>query len=165
MLQLMCERLRVHISTTVYCQVLIYTAEWTGDISANDNIIMTTQEYAYYNRLPIITWKIRLRVGVVSNLTTIVFSAFKCLYHKTTQNSKQKHEHEVRLSFIFTQIHRVVVPETKLSEERLSFAFFARPNFDCVIKCLDGSDKYEPITPFDQLSTHLLATGLAAHGQ
>ena len=27
MLQLMCERLRVHISTTVYCQVLIYAAE------------------------------------------------------------------------------------------------------------------------------------------
>ena len=27
LLQLMCERLHVHISTTVYCQVLTYTAE------------------------------------------------------------------------------------------------------------------------------------------
>ena len=94
-----------------------------------------------------------------------VYSNAYTVKHHCSQNSEQKHDQEVTLSSVFTQIHRVVVPETKLSEERMSVAFFARPNFDCVIQCLDGSDKYEPITSFDQLSTHLLATGLAAHGQ
>ena len=100
---------------------------------------MTTQEYVHYNSA--------------------------CTVKHCCQNSKPKHEHVVSLFSVCTQKHRVVVPETKLSQERMSVAFFARPNFDCVIKCLDGSDKYEPITPFDQLSTHLLATGLAAHVQ
>ncbi|KAK2179384.1 hypothetical protein NP493_494g04027 [Ridgeia piscesae] len=62
---------------------------------------------------------------------------------------------------LVSTIHRVVVPETKLTKERMSVAFFARADYDCVIKCLDGSDKYEPITSFDHLSMRLLA----AHGQ
>ena len=98
--------------------------------------------------------------------TTFVFSVFNS-YTVThcNQNSKQKHDQEVTLSSVFTQIHRVVVPKTKLSEERMSVAFFTRPNFDYVIKCLDGSDKYEPITSFDQFRKCLLATGLPVHGQ
>ncbi|KAK2179380.1 hypothetical protein NP493_494g04102 [Ridgeia piscesae] len=66
---------------------------------------------------------------------------------------------------LVSTIHRVVVPETRLSEERLSVAFFTRPNFDYVIKCLDGSDKYEPITSFEQLTERTLASGLEVHGQ
>ena len=77
------------------------------------------------------------------------------------QQSKQKDHKGITLSSVFTQKHRVVVPETKLSQERMSVAFFARADYDCVIKCLDGSDKYEPITSFDHLSKRLLA----AHGQ
>lgn len=50
--------------------------------------------------------------------------------------------------------HRVCIPEieTKKSISRQSMAFFVHPDDDYLIKCLDGSNKYEPITSLDYLN-------------
>ncbi|KAK6169474.1 hypothetical protein SNE40_020522 [Patella caerulea] len=50
--------------------------------------------------------------------------------------------------------HRVLIPEdeVKKNKGRQSMAFFIHPDDDCVIKCLDGSDKYQPITALDYLN-------------
>ncbi|KAK2192836.1 hypothetical protein NP493_21g00015 [Ridgeia piscesae] len=56
--------------------------------------------------------------------------------------------------------HRVVIPETPSDREkvRMSVVYFAQPDRDCLIQCLDGSDKYEPITSLELLSRRLKAT-------
>ncbi|KAK6169476.1 hypothetical protein SNE40_020524 [Patella caerulea] len=50
--------------------------------------------------------------------------------------------------------HRVLIPEDEAEKTkgRQSMAFFIQPDDDCVIKCLDGSDKYQPITALDYLN-------------
>ncbi|XP_046365452.1 proline hydroxylase buaE-like isoform X1 [Haliotis rufescens] len=50
--------------------------------------------------------------------------------------------------------HRVLIPELELKkrQSRQSIAFFVNPNSDTMIKCLDGSDKYEPISCLDYLN-------------
>lgn len=49
--------------------------------------------------------------------------------------------------------HRVIVPEEafKVRGERQSLAFFVHPDDDTVITCLDGSNKYAPITSYAYL--------------
>ncbi|KAL3881735.1 hypothetical protein ACJMK2_028131 [Sinanodonta woodiana] len=49
--------------------------------------------------------------------------------------------------------HRVLIPEEELKKRqcRQSLAFFVHPDDDCMITCLDGSNKYEPITSKDYL--------------
>jgi len=42
----------------------------------------------------------------------------------------------------------------------MSVVYFAQPDRDCLIQCLDGSDKYEPITSLELLSMRLRATYL-----
>ncbi|XP_046556650.1 proline hydroxylase buaE-like isoform X2 [Haliotis rubra] len=50
--------------------------------------------------------------------------------------------------------HRVLVPEAELKkrQSRQSLAFFVHPNDEVIIRCLDGSDKYEPISSIDYLN-------------
>lgn len=56
--------------------------------------------------------------------------------------------------------HRVVIPETQMNREkaRMSIAYFMHPDDDCMIKCIDGSNKYEPITSLDYLNMRFQAT-------
>ncbi|KAL5009738.1 hypothetical protein ScPMuIL_012043 [Solemya velum] len=44
--------------------------------------------------------------------------------------------------------HRVLIPEEERKKElpRQSFAFFVHPDDEVMIECLDGSNKYEPVT-------------------
>ena len=51
------------------------------------------------------------------------------------------------------QVHRVVVPEcvSRRQMPRYSAAYFALPDKDYVVKCIDGSNKYPPITVADVL--------------
>ena len=44
------------------------------------------------------------------------------------------------------------------NEARISFTFFAQPDNDCMIECIDGSNKYEPITSGAYLDMRLKAT-------
>ncbi|ESO84919.1 hypothetical protein LOTGIDRAFT_168176 [Lottia gigantea] len=50
--------------------------------------------------------------------------------------------------------HRVLIPESEVlkNKGRQSIAFFIHPDDDFVIKCLDGSDKYKPISALDYLN-------------
>ncbi|XP_071113472.1 uncharacterized protein [Haliotis cracherodii] len=50
--------------------------------------------------------------------------------------------------------HRVLIPESELKKHqtRQSLAFFINPDDATIIKCLDGSDKYEPISCLDYLN-------------
>ena len=61
---------------------------------------------------------------------------------------------------IFLQKHRVVIPETQVNraKARMSIAYFMHPDDDCLIKCIDGSNKYEPITSLDYLNMRFQAT-------
>ncbi|XP_065899340.1 uncharacterized protein [Dysidea avara] len=56
--------------------------------------------------------------------------------------------------------HRVLIPadETKRQTVRQSIAFFAHPDNKCLIKCIDGSNKYPPITAEDDLHERLART-------
>ncbi|KAK2179385.1 hypothetical protein NP493_494g04028 [Ridgeia piscesae] len=56
--------------------------------------------------------------------------------------------------------HRVVIPEAQAAREkaRMSVAYFVIPDDDCLIECLDGSNKYEPITSLDYLNMRIGAT-------
>jgi len=46
------------------------------------------------------------------------------------------------------QPHRVTIPDSEdvRQKVRLSVVFFFHPDSDVVIKCLDGSDTYQPVT-------------------
>ncbi|KAK2179124.1 hypothetical protein NP493_511g00007 [Ridgeia piscesae] len=63
---------------------------------------------------------------------------------------------------LISTVHRVVIPEAPSDREkvRMSVVYFAQPDRDCLIQCLDGSDKYEPITSLELLSMRLRATYL-----
>ncbi|XP_067675655.1 uncharacterized protein [Haliotis asinina] len=56
--------------------------------------------------------------------------------------------------------HRVLIPEAEVKkrQSRQSIAFFVNPNNDTMIKCLDGSDKYEPISSEDYLNYRFSVT-------
>jgi len=56
--------------------------------------------------------------------------------------------------------HRVLLPKDDRvkSTARQSLAFFVHPDDHCVIKCIDGSDKYPPITSLQYLRDRLNAT-------
>ena len=56
--------------------------------------------------------------------------------------------------------HRVLVPEEEFRKRksRQSIAFFVHPDDDFIIKCLDGSDKYEPISSLDYLNYRFSVT-------
>lgn len=49
---------------------------------------------------------------------------------------------------IFLQPHKVVIPEedTKKQAVRRSIAFFVQPDNNVLVECVDGSNKYPPIT-------------------
>ncbi|XP_076466450.1 uncharacterized protein LOC143297826 [Babylonia areolata] len=56
--------------------------------------------------------------------------------------------------------HRVVIP-TRVMEQgrtRQSMAFFCVPDDDTLITCLDGSNKYPPVTAYDRLMSIFAAT-------
>ena len=46
--------------------------------------------------------------------------------------------------------HRVIVPDV-FNKARQSIAFFSHPDNEITVKCLDGSDKFEPVNPFKYL--------------
>ena len=46
--------------------------------------------------------------------------------------------------------HRVVVPDA-INKARQSIAFFCHPDNEITVKCLDGSDKFQPVNPFKYL--------------
>ena len=56
--------------------------------------------------------------------------------------------------------HRVLVPEEEFRKRkcRQSIAFFVHPDDDFIVKCLDGSDKYEPISSLDYLNYRFSVT-------
>lgn len=56
--------------------------------------------------------------------------------------------------------HRVSIPSEECHRRvpRRSLAFFVHPDDDTVIECLDGSQKYPPITAYDYLWQRLKAT-------
>jgi isopenicillin N synthase-like dioxygenase len=56
--------------------------------------------------------------------------------------------------------HRVINPSdvTELKEFRQSIAVFIHPDNDAVIKCIDGSDKYPPITAYEDTYRRLART-------
>ena len=45
-------------------------------------------------------------------------------------------------------VHRILIPEDedRKKRERQSVVYFMQPDNECLIKCIDGSDKYKPIT-------------------
>lgn len=48
---------------------------------------------------------------------------------------------------LFPQVHRVLIPEEQIRRrQRRSLAFFFDPDVDAVITCMDGSNKYPPVT-------------------
>ena len=62
----------------------------------------------------------------------------------------------------YLQEHRVVIPEAPSDREkvRMSVVYFAQPDRDSLLQCLDGSDKYEPMTSLEFLSMRLRGTYL-----
>lgn len=44
------------------------------------------------------------------------------------------------------------------SHSRRSIAFFMQPDDDIIVKCIDGSDKYPPITAIDYIKERLAKT-------
>lgn len=56
--------------------------------------------------------------------------------------------------------HRVLIPEEEvlLKKGRQSIAFFVHPDDDVIIKCLDGSGKYEEISSIDYLNMRFAVT-------
>ncbi|XP_019623544.1 PREDICTED: UPF0676 protein C1494.01-like [Branchiostoma belcheri] len=63
---------------------------------------------------------------------------------------------------LVSTIHRVMIPETAegRGEGRRSIAFFAHADSDVQLKCLDGSDKYEPMIARDYVKQKLNTTYL-----
>ena len=57
------------------------------------------------------------------------------------------------------QKHRVLIPEDlqKRQQIRRSVVFFVAPDDDVIVKCLDGSDKYQPVNGIEYV-TRLDAT-------
>ncbi|XP_035669807.1 2-oxoglutarate-Fe(II) type oxidoreductase ppzD-like [Branchiostoma floridae] len=60
---------------------------------------------------------------------------------------------------IVSNKHRVVIPDTREHRRvtRRSMAFFVNPNDDAVVTCLDGSDKYKPITAGEYVKGKIMA--------
>ena len=58
------------------------------------------------------------------------------------------------------QKHRVTMPETGSIQRRArqSLAFFAHPLNDYLVECLDGSNKYEPVTGFGYIKMRFSVT-------
>lgn len=56
--------------------------------------------------------------------------------------------------------HRVLLPNDAAARNTLrhSFAFFVHPDDDCMIRCTDGSEKYEPMTALDYLKSRFSET-------
>ena len=56
--------------------------------------------------------------------------------------------------------HRVLIPEEEFRKKksRQSVVFFIHPDDDFIIKCLDGSDKYEPVSSIDYLNYRFSVT-------
>ena len=68
--------------------------------------------------------------------------------------------HRILVNFLFFKPHRVLIPvdEAKRQMVRQSIAFFAHPDNKFVIKCIDGSDKYAPITAEDDVAERFSKT-------
>ena len=58
------------------------------------------------------------------------------------------------------QVHRVLIPEAeqKHSVPRRSLVLFVDPDHDALIECVDGSNKYPPITSGEWKKRRLLET-------
>ena len=95
----------------------------------------------------------------LSNIYIYIYKVFKCQITYTFC-------HHLILSFFYLrshisvilQKHRVLIPKdaTQRAKKRQSMAFFVNADDDCVVRCLDGSDKYEPITVKDYLFQRIL---------
>ena len=50
-------------------------------------------------------------------------------------------------------VHRILIPEDeeRKKKERQSVVYFAQPDDECLIECIDGSNKYKPTTSVDYL--------------
>ena len=62
--------------------------------------------------------------------------------------------------FRFCQVHRVLIPEVEIKRRvpRRSLVFFVDPDPSTLITCLDGSNKYPPITSGEWIKGKLYAT-------
>ena len=58
------------------------------------------------------------------------------------------------------QKHRVLIPEEEVKKRivRRSLAFFVHPDNDVIVECLDGSNKYPPVTGMGYLQQRFAAT-------
>lgn len=61
---------------------------------------------------------------------------------------------------MFFQKHRVVLPLAEIGRDkpRVSLAYFVHPDDDTLVECIDGSNKYQPITSLEYLQRRLDAT-------
>ena len=68
--------------------------------------------------------------------------------------------HQYKRTITLLQKHRVLIPEeeTKKRTVRRSMAFFVQPDDNVLIKSIDGSDKYSPITSLDFLNEKFSVT-------
>ena len=59
--------------------------------------------------------------------------------------------------FIFTQPHRVLIPEDELKRKaaRQCVAFFIHPDNEVLVECVDGSNKYPAITAAEDIRRRL----------
>lgn len=62
--------------------------------------------------------------------------------------------------FLLSQVHRVLIPEdeVKRCSPRRSLAFFVDPDVSALITCMDGSNKYPPITSGEWMQYRLKET-------
>ena len=56
---------------------------------------------------------------------------------------------------LIATVHRILIPEEELRKKaiRQSVVFFLQPDDEFIVKCLDGSEKYEPISSYDYMET------------
>ena len=63
-------------------------------------------------------------------------------------NSPPPHFHVIDLLIYPLQVHRVLIPEIELKHTvpRRSLVLFVDPDHETLIECVDGSNKYPPVT-------------------
>lgn len=61
------------------------------------------------------------------------------------------------MTVVSLQPHRVIIPEEDAKKQavRRSIAFFVQPDNEVLVECVDGSNKYPPITAIEDTRRRL----------